>query len=150
MFKKIIEWFVKMAWPVILKFLIKYSDEIIEFIFKTIIVKMNQKRQKQQTEQMAEAEKKFKMAKEEIDPELKKQYYDDAVKQHEQASSFEEKMNVWNDYLNSIKEEIKEEILQNTKDLKAEDIFETGKKDKFDLKDKSSYLQIEAPKYPID
>ena len=56
MFKKIIEWFLKKAWPVILAFLVKYGAEIVEFIFKIIKEKMDKMRQKQQEEHMKKAQ----------------------------------------------------------------------------------------------
>lgn len=145
MFKKIKVWFLQKAWPVILKFLIKYEDEIVEFIFKTINEKMDQKRKKQQAEYMSNARDDLEKAKEATDPNIKRQYYDSAVISQGKANSFDEKMKIFNEYLDSLKKEVKEEISQKTSNLKAEDIFETEKEDKFDLKEKTSYLQIEAP-----
>lgn len=145
MFKKIMEWFLKKAWPVILRFLIKYSDEIVDFIFKTIKEKMNHKRKKEQTEYMAMAQDDLEKAKRAADPEIKSQYYDNAVISQEKANSFDEKMKLLNEYLDSLKKEVKEEIMQKTSKLKAEDIFETEKEEIFGLKEKQSYLQIDPP-----
>jgi hypothetical protein len=142
MFKKIFNWFFKIAWPVILKFLIKYSDEIVMFIFDFIKEKMDEKHKMQQEEEMKKAQENYEMAKKETNPDLKKQYVEVAIKYQDSANSHEQKMKAWNEYLDSLKEEVMKEVKQNTSRLKAEDIFKTSKEDNFELKNKSSYLQL--------
>jgi len=53
MFRKILIWFVQKAWPVILKFIVKYGEEIIAFII-TIVTKQYNERQKQKARESYE------------------------------------------------------------------------------------------------
>ncbi|MDR4889721.1 hypothetical protein RGU12_19700 [Fredinandcohnia sp. QZ13] len=146
MWKKFLELFIKKAWPVIRKLLVKYGKEILEFVFEKVtelfknwIIGMGK-------EKKAKAEESYEKAKAATNPEEKKKFEFEYEFYKKEAESYKEKIKVMEEELEKLKETLREDINKKTTDLKAEDLFSTNSKDSYNpfvLKDTNNILKLE-------
>lgn len=146
MFKIILKWFIDKAWPVILKLLAKYSQEILEFIFIRIFNFIKNWIEGMGKEKEEKAYQSYEKAQATVDPEEKKKYMHEAEFYKKEAESFGEKLKDLEIKFETLKTQMEKEVATRTQNLKAEDLFETNSKSSVDtllLKQNNSILMLE-------
>jgi hypothetical protein len=146
MWKLLVKWFINKAWPVIRTLLEKYGKEILEFIFskvKDIIIdwvsKMGQEKKQQ-------AQESYKKAQDTSDPEEKKKYMNEAEFYKKEAESYAQKIKDLEKQFEELKKQTEKEVKNKTRNLKAEDLFDTATKsvnDSLTLKQNNNILMLE-------
>ena len=126
MWKLIIKWFISKAWPVIRTLLEKYGKEILEFIFSKVtgiviawISKMGQEKKQQ-------AQESYNKAQDASDPEEKKKYMNEAEFYKKEAESYAQKLKDLEEQFKELKKQTEQEVKNKTRNLKAEDLFDTA------------------------
>lgn len=146
MIKIILNWFIDKAWPVILKLLAKYSQEILEFIFIRIFDFIKNWIEGMGKEKEEKAYQSYEKAQATVDPEEKKKYMHEAEFYKKEAESYEEKLKDLEIKFETLKTQMEKEVANKTQNLQAEDLFETNSKSSVDtllLKQNSSILMLE-------
>ncbi|UOQ86974.1 hypothetical protein [Gracilibacillus salinarum] len=138
--QKFTGWFIKVAFPFIKKLLIRYADEIIEFIIsymKKAFSKRKQEKKQQYEEEIREKETQMKQtSNESIRARLEKEI----IKLKSQLEANEELIEELYKIMNSSKSKIKEDIIHNTNNLKANDFIDK----------KSNELKLDQSKQLLD
>jgi flagellar motility protein MotE (MotC chaperone) len=147
MWKLIVKWFISKAWPVIRQMLVKYGMEIAEYIFSRVrdlvldwINKMGKEKQQQ-------AQESYKKAQETSDPEEKKRYMYEAEFYKREVESYEQKIKDLEKRFKELKKQTEEEVKDKTKNLKAEELFDTTNKtvnNSLILKQNNNILMLEG------
>lgn len=145
MWKIITKWFIQKAWPVIRTLLVKYGQEILEFILSKVkdllmswIAVGKEKQEK--------AEESYYKSQAASDPEEKKRYEYEAEFYKKEAESYADKLKEWEIKFEELKKQTEQEIKIKTQKLKAENLFETNSKSAMDsilLKQNKSILMLE-------
>ena len=145
MFRKILIWFVQKAWPVILKFIVKYGEEIIAFII-TIVTKQYNERQKQKARESYEKAVQFHQQaqqattdEERRENEFKSNFF------KEQAEECAEDIKKMAEIFENITKKTKDMVNEKTREFRAEDIFKINENE-FEFKENKSYLKLEDTK----
>ncbi|MEK5442528.1 hypothetical protein [Fredinandcohnia sp. FSL W7-1320] len=145
MFRKILIWFVQKAWPVILKFIVKYGEEIIAIII-TIVTKQYNERQKQKARENYEKAAQFhQQAQQATSDEERREneFKSDFFK--EQAEECAEDIKKMAEIFENITKKTKDLVNEKTKEFRAEDIFKINEKE-FEFKENKTYLKLEDTK----
>lgn len=142
MFKKIISWFIKKAWPIILAFLLKYADEIIRFVVQMISRGYNESQRKKAEEAMEKARENHQRAQETSDEFEKKEYKFKSDFYKEEAQKYADDIMKMSKVFQELEEITKGVVKTRTEKLRAEDLFNTESED-FELKPKNNYLSLE-------
>ncbi|OIK13404.1 hypothetical protein BIV60_14085 [Bacillus sp. MUM 116] len=146
MLKIITKWFIQKAWPVIRKLLVKYGQEILEYILskvKDLIMSWIEGMGKEKQEK---AEESYYKAQATSDPEEKKKYEYEAEFYKKEAQSYADKLKEWEIKFEELKKQTEKEIKIKTQKLKAENLFETNSKSAMDsilLKQNNSILMLD-------
>jgi hypothetical protein len=146
MWKILIKWFMEKAWPVILKLLVKYSKELLEFIFIKIFDFIKSWVEGLGKEKEEKAYQSYKKAQATADPEEKKKYMHEAEFYKKEAESYSKKLEDLEIKFEALKKQMEQEVATKTQNLKAEDLFETNSKSSMDtllLKQNNNILMLE-------
>lgn len=145
MWKNILQWFISKAWPVILDFIKKYQDQIMQLIFKWIEDILLKRKESTKQEFQTKANEADQKAKDSDDKESKFKYQAQAETYREVINTLEMQNKKLQDEIKEIKIKIKKEMEENTSALQVEDLFNTNKKGEITVKENNNYIQLPPP-----
>lgn len=126
--KKALEWFIKIAWPIVKFVIINFGREITIFIFEKIKSTVRRKRTAKMEEALNKAKNVENAAEETNNPEEKLRYYEIAKAYKDEA---EYQRRFLNDFLEEIENaalEIMETVQQKSSEVEVDDLFTFDKK----------------------
>lgn len=142
MWKVIVKFFLEKIWPEILKLLVKYGKELAEFIFAKAFEFIKNWISNLANEKAKQAEDAYSKAKNSSDPDEKKKYEQEAEFYKREVESYASKMEDLERQFNEFKQSVQKDVVNKTKDLKAEDLFKTNKED-FSFNSSNNILRLE-------
>ncbi|KRG13933.1 hypothetical protein ACA30_13480 [Virgibacillus soli] len=141
--KKIIEWFLKKAFPVILKLLIVYSEDIVRNLIKVIFKFMSEREKKKAQENFHIAKSMLDEAEKASTVEERNRFLFEAEFYKRQAESATKEIQELAKEFAIIEEKTVKLVKESTSKMKAEDLFELNKADEsIELKEKKNYIQV--------
>ncbi|SHG58825.1 hypothetical protein [Ornithinibacillus halophilus] len=126
--KKVIEWFIKFAWPAVKFVIINFGQTIAKFIFESLKARAREKSINKMEEALKHAKNAEKAAESTNDPKEKMQYYEVAKAYKEEA---EYQRRFLADFLDEIENsaiDILETVQQKSSEVEVEDLFIMDKK----------------------
>ncbi|WNN77789.1 hypothetical protein RKS58_08090 [Lysinibacillus capsici] len=127
--KKVIEWFLKLGWPVVKFVIINYGQEILNFAFKSLKAKAKNRSVARMEEALKNARNAEKAAESTEDSKEKLRYYELAKAYKETA---EYQRSFLSDFLEEVEissKEIMKTVQQKSSEIKAEDLFVLDQKE---------------------
>ncbi|MGG2081640.1 hypothetical protein [Lysinibacillus pakistanensis] len=127
--RKVIEWFLKLGWPVVKFVIINFGQEILNFAFKTLKEKARNRSTAKMEEAMKNARNAEKAAESTADSKEKLQYYELAKAYKDEA---EYQRRFLSDFLEEVEnssKEIMKTVQQKCSEVKAEDLFVLDQKE---------------------
>ncbi len=142
---KVIEWFLKKAFPIILELLKVYGEEIVRGLTKVIFTYMAEREKKKAEDHLNSAKESFAKAEKAETEEVKNKHlfeYEFYKKQAELKSN--EINELAKDFAN-IEQKTVKLVAEATSKMKAEDLFDLNKKNQsIELTSKENYTGIET------
>ncbi|PKR78703.1 hypothetical protein CEY16_02805 [Halalkalibacillus sediminis] len=138
--KKIIaSWFIKTAWPFILKLLIRYAEEIVQIVIyriKKMIKESQLNKEKVYNDEIAEKEGQLaQTTNESVKARLRKEIHELKIKLESTDSSYQEMEQI----IRGTEEKLILDVKEKTKELKADE-FINKNTSKLELKDSKTLL----------
>lgn len=147
MFQKILAWFIQKAWPVILKFLISYADEIVKLVFAIMSKTYNEKEREKARVIFDRAHEFHEKAQTANTEEERKELQFKAEFFKQQAESYADDILKMAEFFEDVTNKTSELIKEKTSKLEVNDLFETkDDEEEFKLKPQTSYLNLTDPK----
>lgn len=140
---KIIEWFVKKAFPVILKLLISYSEEIVRGLVKLIFNSMAEREKKKAEDHLKSAKESLVKAETAETEEVKNNYMFEYEFYKNQADLKSKEIAELAKDFASFEQKTVKIVSEATAKMKAEDLFSLNKKTQsIELNSKNNYTGI--------
>ena len=140
---KFIEWFIKKAFPVILKLLMAYSEEIVRSLIKIIYKYMSDRKKDEAKENINIVKENLKKADNASTDEERKAFTIEAEFYKRLAEANVKEIQDLAKEFAEIEEKTVRLVVENTAKLKVENLFELNKKNEgIELKEEVSYLDI--------
>ncbi|UED81962.1 hypothetical protein FH508_0008720 [Lysinibacillus sp. CD3-6] len=127
--KKVIEWFIKLGWPVVKYVIMEFGQEILSFAFESLKQKARNRSKEKMEEALRNAENAEKAAESTEDPKEKLKYYDIANNYRKIAEYQGKFLSDMLDVVESTSKEIMDSVQQKTSKIKAEDLFVLDRKE---------------------
>ncbi|MDF0728681.1 hypothetical protein PY093_18815 [Cytobacillus sp. S13-E01] len=144
MFQKILIWFVQKAWPIILKFLIRYGEEIIAIIVTLLTKQYNERQTQKAKENYEKATEYHNHARSSSTDEERKEYEFKSDFFKQQAEECANDIKKMAEIFENATKKTTEFVREKTKEFKAEDIFKI-EENEFEVKPNNNYLGIKKP-----
>lgn len=144
---KVYEWFIRKAFPVILKLLVEYSEEIVRGLIKVIFNYMAEREKKKAEEHVENAKESYaKAEKAETESEKSNHLFEYEFYKKQADLKSKEIQDLAKDFAN-IEQKTVELVAKATSEMSAEDLFELNKKTKsINLTAKKNYTGIDNMK----
>lgn len=126
--KKMIAWFIKIAWPVIKFVIVNFGTEITSYVFNLLKVNAKKRSIFKAEEAMRKAEDAEREAENAEDPELKVQYFEIAKAYKEEAEYHKKFINDFIEEIEKSSADILKNVQKEVSKVEAEDLFIFDKK----------------------
>jgi len=127
--KKVIEWFLKLGWPVVKFVITNYGQEILNFAFKSLKAQARNRSSAKMEEALKNARNAEKAAESTEDSKEKLQYYE-LAKAYKVTAEYQRRF--LSDFLEEVEissKEIMKTVQQKSSEIQAEDLFVLDQKE---------------------